>query len=63
MNKVANKLKAMWKDESAQGALEYILLIAIVVTVVIMFRDKIKTAVKGKLEEVGTGIDGVKVDP
>ncbi|PIS11231.1 MAG: hypothetical protein COT73_05120 [Bdellovibrio sp. CG10_big_fil_rev_8_21_14_0_10_47_8] len=38
-------------DESGQGTAEYVLLIAIVVGLVIMFKDKIMGALKGKIDE------------
>jgi Flp pilus assembly pilin Flp len=52
MRKLTNKIKALWADESAQGATEYILLLAVVVVVVIMFQDRIKEALSGKLSEI-----------
>ena len=54
MKNLINKLA---KDESAQGATEYILLLVVVVAVVAMFRDEIQVQVKnliGKLSgEIG----------
>ena len=43
---------ALWKDESAQGATEYILLLVAVVAVLAIFRDRITETLKGKLESV-----------
>ncbi len=48
-----NFIKSLWKDESAQGATEYIMLLVVVVALAMMFKDKIKTQVGeliGKLE-------------
>lgn len=48
-----NFIKSLWKDESAQGATEYIMLLVVVVGLALMFKDKIKTQVEtliGKLE-------------
>lgn len=59
MNKVKNTLKAIWKDESAQGATEYILLLMIVVAIVMLFKDKIRTAVEGRLDSLSGGLQGV----
>lgn len=63
MNKLKNFAKALWKDESGQGTAEYVLLIAIVVGLVIMFKDKIIGLVKGKLDQVGQGFDQVNTGP
>jgi len=49
-------LKNLWKDESGQGATEYILLLVVVVAIGMLFRDKIQETLKGKLEELGTSI-------
>jgi len=53
MRKISNVVKQLWKDESGQGATEYILLLVIVVAVAMLFKDKIKTALDGKLNELG----------
>lgn len=54
-------LKALWADESGQGTAEYVLLIAIVVGLVIMFKDKIKSALSNKISEIEGGIEQVGV--
>jgi Flp pilus assembly pilin Flp len=59
MKKVKSFFKNLWNDESAQGATEYILLIVVVVALVIMFKDRIKGLVGGKLEEIGGGFDQI----
>jgi len=50
--------KTMWKDDSAQGATEYILLVLVVVAILGIFRNQIKEAVKGKLDDVSSQIKG-----
>lgn len=45
-----NFLKRLWKEESAQGATEYILLLVVVVALVLLFKGQISDAVSAKLE-------------
>lgn len=52
-NLVKQHLQALWKDESGQGAVEYILLLAVVVAIAVMFRTQITKAVSKKLGEIG----------
>lgn len=59
MKKIANTLKSLWKDESAQGATEYIVLLAVVVIVVVIFRGRITEMVRGKLDNVSQGMNAV----
>jgi len=56
--KINNKLQLnkFWKEESAQGMTEYILLIVVVVALAYLFKDKIKTAIGSKTEQVGSDI-------
>ncbi|GIL18802.1 MAG: hypothetical protein BroJett040_25530 [Oligoflexia bacterium] len=56
MTKVKTFFKNLWKDESGQGTAEYVLLLVIVVALVLMFRGKIMELIKGKLEEIGSGM-------
>lgn len=51
-------LHTLWKDESAQGATEYILMLVIVVGIAMMFKDKIMTVIGAKVESVGGQIEG-----
>lgn len=60
MSKLTNKIKALWNDESAQGATEYILLLVIVVGLAMMFRKRIMAMVGGKLGEIESGMAGLK---
>lgn len=57
---VAKTLKSLWKDESAQGSTEYILLLAVVVVIAVIFKDKIKTMVSGKLDDLNQGMGNIK---
>jgi Flp pilus assembly pilin Flp len=59
-HQVVSKLKALWKDESAQGATEYILLLAIVVGMVMLFGPKIKSIIRDKMDEIGGAVGGIK---
>ncbi len=59
MKKLMNFLKKLWKDESAQGATEYILLLVVVVGLVVIFKDKIMAIVKGKVDQLGSDINKV----
>lgn len=49
-----NLFKNYWKDESAQGMTEYILLLVAVVALVVMFKDRIKPLV----ENLMGGLEG-----
>lgn len=51
-------LHTLWKDESAQGATEYILMLVIVVGIAMMFKEKIMSVISGKVESVGSQIEG-----
>jgi hypothetical protein len=62
MRSLANTIKKLWKDESAQGATEYILLLVIVVAIAMLFKDRIKSIVSSKIEEVGSGIGSFSID-
>lgn len=58
MKKVVNTLKSLWKDESAQGATEYILLLVIVVAVAMIFKGKIKTMIETKTDDLAQSVKG-----
>lgn len=62
MKSLKNKLTAIWKDESAQGATEYILLLVVVVTIALIFRRQISDIVRNKIGQVGGAIDGFNVE-
>jgi hypothetical protein len=50
---IASKAKAIWNDESAQGATEYILILVAVVTVAFVFKKKLMEFVDGRLGNIG----------
>lgn len=56
MKTFTNLMKKLWKDESGQGATEYILLLVIVVAIALLFRNKIQEIVSSKISEVGGAI-------
>lgn len=53
MNSIKRTLKNLWKDESGQGATEYILMLVIVVAVAMVFKDKIMDIIGSKLGDIG----------
>jgi hypothetical protein len=59
MKKLTNFMKNLWKDESAQGATEYILLLIVVVGLILLFKDQIIGIVKGKLGDLSGSINQV----
>lgn len=58
MNKLTTMFKKFCKDESGQGATEYILLLVVVVGLAMIFKDKIMGVMKEKLEAIGSDIGG-----
>lgn len=50
--------KKLIKNQSGQGATEYILLLVVVVALVVMFKGQIKTALDTKLSDLKSSIDG-----
>ena len=62
MKKVTTTIRALWNDESAQGATEYILLLAIVVSIAVAFGPKIKQLIGQKMEEITSAVGQVKAD-
>ena len=56
MKTVTTLAKKLWKDESGQGATEYILLLVVVVGLAILFKGRIMTMVTAKLEELSGSI-------
>lgn len=57
MNKVGKFLYTMWKDESAQGATEYILLLVAVVALVMIFKKQILSQIETVTTSLGTQIN------
>jgi Flp pilus assembly pilin Flp len=58
MKKVTSLVKNLMKDESGQGATEYILLLVVVVAIALIFKDKLKSIVTEKMTALGTDIGG-----
>ena len=56
-----NLLKRFVKEESAQGATEYILLLVVVVGIAVMFRENISNIVRQKVGDLGNSISGFNV--
>ncbi len=50
------KVKAIWNDESAQGATEYILILVAVVVVAFIFKGQIETFVRDRLSNLSSGL-------
>jgi Flp pilus assembly pilin Flp len=61
MKKFKNFSKNLFKNKSGQGATEYILLLVVVVSLVMLFKEQIKTAVSTKIEDLKSGISSVNV--
>lgn len=61
MKNISALMKNLWKDESGQGATEYILLLVVVVALALLFRGKITETLTTKLEELGGAIGGFTV--
>jgi Flp pilus assembly pilin Flp len=51
-------IQKIWQDESAQGATEYILMLVIVVGIAMLFKDKIRAVISGKVDDLGNDIQG-----
>lgn len=54
------KLTSIAKNQKGQGMIEYILLLVIVVGLVVVFKDKIKTMVTGKMDNLSGQIEQVQ---
>lgn len=57
--KFKNFSRKLLKNQSGQGATEYILLLVVVVALVVMFKDQIKTTVSSKISELQGNINSV----
>lgn len=54
--------KNIVKNESGQGATEYILLLVVIVGLVMMFGPRIKTAITGKVGDLEKGMDKIQAE-
>ncbi|MNN91610.1 hypothetical protein D3C76_26520 [compost metagenome] len=45
--------KSFWKDEDGLGTLEMIMIIAVLIAVVLLFKDKIQEVVEALIETAG----------
>ena len=61
MKGLKKDLKAMWNDESAQGMVEYILILAAVIGFVMLLRRRMGESLNQGLDKVGTGINSFEV--
>lgn len=55
--------KNLIKNQSGQGATEYILLLVVIVGLVMLFGPKIRTAMSVKMEQLDKDIQDVKSTP
>lgn len=62
MQKVKSFFKNMMKDESGQGATEYILLVVVVVGLVMMFGPKIKATLANKMADIDSKVGAFSGD-
>lgn len=61
MKNIKKIFKNLLRDESGQGATEYILLLVVVVAIAMLFRDRITAIVTEKINQVGGAIGGFQV--
>ncbi|AHV96101.1 hypothetical protein G5B47_09505 [Paenibacillus sp. 7124] len=50
---IVEKSKSFWRDEEGLGTLEMILIIAVLVAVVVLFRQKIKEVISDLIDTAG----------
>ncbi|MFC3748502.1 Flp1 family type IVb pilin [Paenibacillus sp. GCM10012306] len=53
MSLIIGKMKSFWKDEEGLGTLEMILIIAVLIAVVLVFRKEIQEVVKSLISTAG----------
>lgn len=61
MKYITRIFKKLMRDETAQGATEYILLLVVVVAIAMLFRTQIQTILTQKINEIGGAIGGFQV--
>jgi Flp pilus assembly pilin Flp len=62
MKSLKKNLKAMWNDESAQGMVEYILILVAVIGFVMLVRTKLKGTLEQGLGTVDSDVSGFQVE-
>lgn len=50
--------KKLWKDESAQGATEYILILVVIVGVAMLFREQFEKVISDKISDLSSKVGG-----
>ena len=58
MKAITALAQSLWKDESGQGATEYILLLVVVVALAMVFKQRIMAIVTEKLTALAGDISG-----
>ncbi|KTD85386.1 Flp1 family type IVb pilin [Paenibacillus etheri] len=53
MTTMLGNVKSFWKDEEGLGTLEMILIIAVLIAVVLLFKDKIQEVVEALIKTAG----------
>ncbi|MDH6374083.1 hypothetical protein CA600_13705 [Paenibacillus sp. VTT E-133280] len=53
MTTMSGSVKNFWKDEEGLGTLEMILIIAVLIAVVLLFKDKIQEVVEALIKTAG----------
>lgn len=53
MTSIVGSMKGFWKDEEGLGTLEMILIIAVLIAVVLVFREEIVKVVKSLIDTAG----------
>lgn len=61
MKNIKKTFKKLWKDESGQGATEYILLLVVIVAVVLLFGGEIRETVATKMGDLASQITSFSV--
>lgn len=57
MKKLKETALKLWKDESGQGMVEYILLVVALVAALVIFRDRISGAITGQMDRVDNDLN------
>ncbi len=58
MKTILQRLKNIWKDESGQGATEYILMLVIVVSIAVFFGKDLKDMLSKKVQALSGEVQG-----